>query len=108
MTVVVHTVTYEVEASDLALFRAAISKHAETTRQRETGCTRYDVSFGADRRTMCLTYAMFEGPDAFEHHLASDHYFLFEQLSGPWVISRIEQVWELGASPRRGGASPTS
>lgn len=105
MSVVVHTVTYEVEASDLNLFRAAINKHAETTRQREVGCLRYDVSYGADRGTMCLTYALFEGPAAFDHHLATDHYYLFQELSSPWVISRIEQVWELGASPRRSGAA---
>ncbi len=108
MSVVVHTVTYEVEASDLNLFRASINQHAETTRQREIGCTRYDVSYGADRATMCLTYAMFEGPEAFNHHLASDHYYLFREISAPWVISRVEQVWDLGASPKRGSAVRTT
>jgi len=103
MSVTVMTVTYEVEAGELALFRASISKHAETTRQREGGCLRYDVNYGIDRATLCLTYALFDSVDAYEQHVASDHYSLFDQLSNDWVVSRIEQLWELGASPRRIG-----
>ena len=52
MSVLVQTVTYEVEGGDLNLFRAAVHKHAEVTRQREVGCTRFDVSYGADRPTL--------------------------------------------------------
>ena len=104
MSVLVQTVTYEVEAGDLSIFRNAVHKHAEITRQRESGCSRFDVSYGADRPTLCLTYVVFEGPDAFDHHVASDHYHLFRELSSSWVISRIEQFWELGASPRRFGS----
>ena len=107
MSVLVQTVTYEVEGGDLGLFRAALHKHAEVTRQREMGCTRFDVSYGADRPTLCLTYTVFEGPDAFDHHVATDHYHLFQELSSSWVISRIEQIWELGASPRRFGNATT-
>ena len=107
MTVFIHTVTYEVEASDLAIFRASINQHAETTRRREDGCTRFDVCYGADRPTLCLTYVVFESTDAFDHHMQSDHYHVFEELSRDWIVSRIEQFWELGASPRRiGPATP--
>lgn len=100
------TLTYEVEGGDLALFRAAIAQHAGLTRQREPGCMRFDVNFGAERQTLCLAYLVFETLEALEHHFASDHYNLFDELSVPWVISRTEQSWELAASPRRSGLGP--
>lgn len=55
MTVQVMTLSYEVEASDFALFRAAVIQHAELARKRETGCMRFDVNFGAELQTLCLT-----------------------------------------------------
>ena len=100
MTVQVMTLTYDVEAGDFALFRAAVIKHAELARKRETVCMRFDVNFGAERQTLCLTYAVFVSGEALDHHLTSDHFHLFEEMSRPWVISRVAQYWELGASGR--------
>jgi len=99
------TINIEVEIDDLPLFRAAVSRHAEVTREREDECTYFDVCFGAERRSLCLIYAIFESGDALDHHLASDHFNLFRELTASWVISRIDQVWELGFAPRYVGQS---
>ena len=100
MTDQVMTLTYEVEAGDLELFRAAVIQHAELARKRETGCMRFDVNLSAERQTICLTYAAFVSSEALDYHLTSDHYHLFEELSRPWLISRVAQYWELASSPR--------
>lgn len=105
MTTMVMTQTLEVESGDLMLFRAAVSQHAETTRLREPGCLRFDVSFGEDRPSVCLVYAIFDSSDALDLHMQSDHHNLFTELTKMWVISRVEQVWELAASPRRPGTT---
>jgi quinol monooxygenase YgiN len=97
------TLTYEVEAGDLALFRAAVMKQAANSLDREAGCMRFEVSFGIDRATRCFVYAVFENGEALDQHLASDHFHMFEELARPWIITRIEQTWELAAAPRRSG-----
>jgi quinol monooxygenase YgiN len=71
MTVQVMTLTYDVEAGDFALFRAAVIKRAELARKRETGCMRFDVNFGAERQTLCLTCAVFVSSEALDYHLRS-------------------------------------
>jgi hypothetical protein len=44
--------------------------------------------------------------EALDYHLTSDHYHLFEELSRPWLISRVAQYWELASSPRLSKVSP--
>ena len=105
MTALVITQMLEVETGDLTLFRAAVTQHAETTRHREPGCMRFDVSFSEDRPSLCLIYGIFDSIDSLDHHMQSYHHNLFNELTKMWVISRVEQVWELAASPRRVGTS---
>lgn len=108
MSTMVLTLTYEVESGDMMLFRGAVIRYAEATRHRETACLRFDVSFGAERSTVCFVYVVFDTNDALDSHLDSDHFHLFEELTKQWVISKEEHIWELAASPRRGGVQAPS
>ena len=99
----VTTTLFEVEADSLALFRAAITKHAEVTRQRENGCRRFDVNFDPKIPTRCLAYAVFADAAAYNHHIVTEHFNIFDEVTLPWVVSRSLEFWDLIASPTRVG-----
>ncbi len=88
------TITIEVDAQDEAIFRNAAMKQAEVTLSREVGCIQFDVSFNPSRQNICFMYLVFESPAAYDHHLLSDHYSTFDQISLPWIASKSVEIWE--------------
>lgn len=98
------TVTiFELEPESVGLFRAAVTKHAEVTRQRENGCRRFDVCFDPKIPTRCLAYTVFADNAAYDHHIMSEHFNIFEEVTVPWVETRRLEFWNLIASPTRVG-----
>ena len=96
------TIRLEVLLEHLAVFRAAATKQAEVTRQREHGCLRFDVAFDPDISTRCLIYTAFRDDGAYDHHIATDYYATFEDLSSEWAEKRVVEFWDVAASGRRG------
>jgi autoinducer 2-degrading protein len=94
---------FEIEPESLGMFRAAITKHGEVTRQRENGCRRFDVNFDPKIHERCLVYTVFADEAAYNHHIVTDHYTIFDEISLPWVVSRSLEFWDLIASPTRVG-----
>lgn len=90
------TITTDVDAENEAMFHNAAMKQAEITLGREVGCLQYDVSFNPDRRHICFTYQVYETSDAYDHHLLSEYYKTFDQITMPWVASKKVEIWERG------------
>jgi autoinducer 2-degrading protein len=99
------TTLYEIEADSVGLFRAAITKQAEVTRQREIGCRRYDVAFDPKFSTRCFVYALFADAPAYDHHILTDYFNTFGEVTLPWIASQTVEFWDLAASPSRVAAS---
>jgi quinol monooxygenase YgiN len=99
------TTTFDVEAESLDLFRAGIVKQAEVTRSREPGCHRYDVAFDPKLKSRCLVYAIYEDEAAYDHHIATDYYITFEDISDRWIEKAQVEIWEVVAIGRRSGSS---
>jgi len=95
------TILYDIEDDSVGLFRAAITKQAEVTRQREIGCRRYDVSFDQKIRNRCFVYAVFADAGAYNHHIVTDHYTTFGEITLPWIVSETIEFWDLATSPTR-------
>lgn len=95
--------TYEVEPDSLAVFRAALIRQAEITRMREVGCSRYDVSFDPKIATRSLAYCVFEDDEAYDHHVGTDHYRVFEDMIVERIESQRVEFWDLVATGRRTG-----
>ncbi|MEO8667440.1 MAG: antibiotic biosynthesis monooxygenase [Bauldia sp.] len=94
---------FEIEPDSLGMFRAAITKQAEVMRQRENGCRRVDVNFDPKIAERCLVYTVFIDEGAYNHHILSDHYNVFDEVSLPWIVKRTLEFWDLVASPTRAG-----
>jgi quinol monooxygenase YgiN len=90
----VATVTMEVDYEYQAMFHNAAMKQAEVTLDREVGCMQFDVSFYPNRKSICFMYQVYETQAAYDHHLMSDHYITFDQITAPWVASRKVEIWD--------------
>ena len=90
----VAAVTIEVDSENEAMFFNAAMKQAEVTLEREVGCLQYDVCFYPNRKNICFMYQVFETQAAYDHHLTTDHYNTFDQITAPWVASRKVEIWE--------------
>jgi quinol monooxygenase YgiN len=92
---------FEIEPASIGMFRAAITKQGEVTRQRENGCRRVDICFDKKIAERCLVYTVFTDEAAYNHHIITDHYTIFDEISLPWIVSRTLEFWDLVASPGR-------
>ena len=54
----------------------------------------FDVCFDPDNPCRCVLYERYDDRDAFEVHLASDHFREFDAKVQPWVQSKIVETWE--------------
>ncbi len=95
------TVALEVDSEYQSVFQNAAMKQAEITLEREVGCMQFDVCFHPSRKTMCFIYQVFETEAAYGHHLMSDHYDTFDQISAPWIASKKVEIWERQTPPRQ-------
>ncbi len=90
----VATITIEVDAENESIFHNAAMKQAEVSLAREVGCIQYDVSFHPTRKSICFMYQVYDSQAAYDHHLLSDHYSNFDQITLPWVASKKVDIWE--------------
>jgi quinol monooxygenase YgiN len=99
------TTSYEIETDSVGIFRAAITKQAEVTRQREIGCRRYDVCFDPKVPSRCFVYSVFADSAAYDHHILTDYFTTFGEVSLPWIVSQTTEFWDLATSPSRVGGT---
>jgi autoinducer 2-degrading protein len=95
--------TFEIEPDSVSLFRAALTKHGEVTRQRESGCRRFDINVDLNIPQRYLVYTVYANEAAYNHHILTEHYNIFEEITLPWIVSRTLAFWDLVASPTRVG-----
>ncbi|MEM7301670.1 MAG: putative quinol monooxygenase [Pseudomonadota bacterium] len=92
---IVVTVKIEVDAEHQSMFKNAALKQAEVTLDRETGCLKFEVYTDPRRRSNFLLLETYESQGAYDHHLVSEHYRTFDQISAPWVAMKEVEIWEL-------------
>ena len=95
------TTVYELEGDSIGLFRAAVTKQAEVSRQREIGCRRFDVAFDQKIPTRCCVCAVFTDSSAYDHHIVSEYFTTFGEVTLAWIVSQTVEFWELATSPSR-------
>ncbi|MEM7718669.1 MAG: putative quinol monooxygenase [Pseudomonadota bacterium] len=82
------TVTFCLFAEHTEAFLAAIRQNAQQSLSDEPGCHRFDVAIGEDGPTTVFLYELYTDRAAFEAHLASDHFKVFDANAAPWVASK--------------------
>ena len=81
------TVLFVAKAEHRDAFRKAMVENAAASRTREPGCRQFDVCESADGSQVFL-YEIYDDEAAFKHHLATDHFLRFNELTTPWTAEK--------------------
>lgn len=81
------TVVFEVHAQHLRSFVDEVRRNAERSLAIEPGCRQFDVCTDSDGAV--FLYEAYDDPAAFAAHLAAPHFLAFDQLTRPWVRSKV-------------------
>ncbi len=88
------TVLFEVAPEHLQDFRSAIREQASNSLTREDACHQFDVCFDPEQPTRCFLFEKYADRNAFETHLASDHFQQFDVIVAPWIQSKQVHTWQ--------------
>ncbi|MEL7414687.1 MAG: putative quinol monooxygenase [Pseudomonadota bacterium] len=72
------TVRMRVEPGKFDAFMARMAENAAASLKLETECTRFDVWTDPNRPGEVFLYELYASPEAFDLHLASDHFKTFD------------------------------
>ena len=80
-------VTFRVNPKDSVHFLDLVRKNALASKQQEPGCLQFDVCSDAGAPGEVFLYELYSDADAFQAHLASEHFLSFDR-----AISNMVQV----------------
>ena len=88
MSEFVIVVDFRIKPGQTAAFRKLIDENARASVENETGCSRFDVC--ADRKDpdRILLYEIYDDRAAFDAHLKTPHFAVFNEKSAPLVAGK--------------------
>lgn len=86
-------VTFHLKADALAAFLPLMRAQAETSMTKEPGCHRFDICDAGDATDQVFLYEIYENAEAFDAHLASDHFKSFDAAVAPLVRQKTLQTY---------------
>ena len=87
------TVEFTINPAHQPEFMDAMRQQAHNSLELEKGCHQFDIAWGEEDQNVIFLYEVYSDRAAFDVHLASDHFRLFNQLVSPWVVNKIIQGW---------------
>ncbi|MGY3238516.1 autoinducer 2-degrading protein [Bradyrhizobium sp. USDA 4472] len=81
------TVSFSIKAEYRADFRKAMSKNAADSLKLEPQCRLFEVCEAKEGAEVFL-YELYDVKDAFDAHLATEHFRSFDRLVSPWVVDK--------------------
>lgn len=75
-------------AGDMAAFRALIDENARQSCALEPGCQRFDVLVPKGVADAILLYEIYDSRAAFEAHLQTGHFHVFDRASDALVLAK--------------------
>lgn len=82
------TVLFEVKPAHLTDFMAAMQAQAKTSLELEPDCLQFDVCADPDDPTRVFLYEIYTTPEAFAHHLTTDHFKAFDARVADWTLAK--------------------
>lgn len=95
-------VTFDIKPEVVAAFTDLVCHNAETSLLLEPGCQRFDVCTDPGKPNEVFLYELYDDASAFDAHLASKHYHVFNAAVSDMVRQKVVQTF---AQVRQGGAS---
>jgi autoinducer 2-degrading protein len=94
------TVEFDIEPRHAAVFLPLVCENAQLSRRREPGCLQFDVCTDPARPNVVFLYERYSGRQAFEAHLASDHFARFVAAArGKTTGKRVQMLQRVDPSP---------
>lgn len=88
------TVRFEVVAAHWAAFLARMKQQASDSLAREPGCRQFDVWTSPENPGSVFLYELYESRAAFDAHLRSEHFRLFDAAVTDWVTTKTVETWQ--------------
>jgi autoinducer 2-degrading protein len=82
-------VEFAVKDLEMEKFRALIVGNAQSSLQREPGCSRFDVLVTSQDPARIVLYEIYDNEGAFDRHLETDHYKAFAKATERMVESVV-------------------
>ena len=95
MSAFVITVDFTVKPGAMAAFRKLIDKNAQDSCADEPGCRRFDVLVPTERGDKIFLYEIYDDRAAFDAHLKTRHFDVFNCESERLVISKTVAQYTL-------------
>lgn len=91
--------TFQVDPAHLDAFLELIDTNAAASLADEPGCHRFDVCQTEGKPTEVVLYEIYDDPAAFDAHLETPHFAVFDQGVAPMVLAK--EVKRLDLRPAR-------
>jgi quinol monooxygenase YgiN len=95
-------VDFRVKPGQMAAFRRLIDENARVSVRDEKGCSRFDVCVDRKDPDRILLYEVYDDRAAFDVHLKTSHFAIFNEASAPFVagktVSELDRVCEGSAA----------
>ena len=95
MSAYVITVDFMLKPGAMAAFRELVKRNAEDSCAQEPGCRRFDVLVPEGREDQVLLYEIYDDRAAFDAHLKTPHFSLFNRESEPHVLAKQVAAYSL-------------
>ena len=81
-------VTFQIKAGMAEEFMPLMQKQAQNSLKLEEACHRFDVCTNAEKPNEVFLYEIYEDAEAFQVHLASDHFKAFDLAIQPLLAGK--------------------
>jgi (4S)-4-hydroxy-5-phosphonooxypentane-2,3-dione isomerase len=96
------TVDFTVKPGAMAAFRKLIDKNAQESCADEPGCRRFDVLVPTELGDRVFLYEIYDDRAAFDAHLKTRHFDVFNRESAGFVISKKVIEYNLACEGSQG------
>ena len=87
------TVEFNVKPAHVAEFREQMDQQARNSVDQEADCHVFDVCVDEENLGRIFLYEKYTNREAFDAHLAAEHFQTFSQVVEPWVVSKNVDTW---------------
>ncbi len=88
------TVLFTLKSEHTQEFLRAVSHNATTSLADERGCRQFDVCVPHSPPNEVFLYELYDSKAAFDTHLATKHFQVFNAQSEPWVVSKVARMMD--------------
>jgi quinol monooxygenase YgiN len=88
-------VDFKIKPGQMAEFRKLIDDNARASVRDEPGCSRFDVCANRKDADRVLLYEIYDDRAAFDAHLKTKHFAVFNEASAPLVADKTVGEYDL-------------